>query len=197
MAKTKFKFKITGLELEFEGNRDELPTLSAGVAEQISGLLNAPGVVADPAATRKFVDSKTTTPDAAPAAAKKRAKNTGGKRTKAEPLNWRHEPDKWGTPSQEWNPTNKSLWLMYVAENENGTSEFTASLIASTFNAMFKEAKLIRGSNVSRDLSKAKSATPSLVGSSSTGDVDSWFLTQAGKKLAEELVKEARGLPKE
>jgi len=53
---------------------------------------------------------------------------------------------------------------------------------------------LIRPSNVSRDLGKAKTVAPAKVNEDSTKSPSTWFLTVEGEKTAVELVTAGRGL---
>jgi hypothetical protein len=120
-------------------------------------------------------------------------KNTSSSTEDVDALAWRHEPDKWGSPLQSWNPTKKAIWLLYVAEKELNQGGLTTKQIHQTFNTQFKQAGQISGSNVARDLGKAKTnAKEKPVGEDVTKNPNQWFLTETGRKLAEQLVVEAK-----
>lgn len=81
---------------------------------------------------------------------------------------------------------------MYVVSQELKLSQLTAPQIADTFNRKFKQAGLIRGTNVSRDLGNLKTRNPSQVGEDTTQTVSEWFLTDAGIAQAQETIKETQ-----
>ena len=205
MAKTKFKFKIKELEIEFEGDQRDTPKVVDAMSNQLSGLMQTPGLMSDsqPVAlpaptTNEVIESKPKN------LRKSRSKSSSGsssgssssKRSKKEaPVDLNHDAEKWGNPQESWNPTNKAIWLMYVIENEvNEIGSITASRIASTFNKHFKSFGQIKPSNVSRDLKKAAKDKPAKVQTDTAKEGMAWFLLKGGKDYAAELVKQARGI---
>lgn len=197
MSKFKIKLKLTGLEIEIEGTKEDLPIISQNLANQLGNVITpaanmvqgarpaiphipaAPGLDADETKSRR-----------------KSPRKNGGADTKAKKavaLDFVHDSSKWGTPSQDWNPTKKSLWLLYVVKAAGAATEMTATEVANTFNKHFRQAGTIQPSNVSRDLGKAKKQAPALVGEMTNQDPSPWFLTAEGEKIAIELVREGLG----
>ena len=117
---------------------------------------------------------------------------TSSKEGAVETIEWQHDPLKYGNPQQSWNPTKKAIWLLYVVSQERGISQLSAPRITDTFNRKFKQAGTVRGSNVSRDLGKAKTRNPSWAQEDTTKSPSEWFLTIAGVKEAQSAVEEAR-----
>lgn len=109
-------------------------------------------------------------------------------------LDWVHDAAAWGTPSQEWSTADKAIWLLYVAEKATGQTELTATCIAKTFNKHFKQAKTITSSHVGRDLGKVKIGKDAQVGENATSEPARWFLIDAGRREAERLIAESRGV---
>lgn len=202
MAKTKFEIELTGLKIKFEGEREEMPSFSNAVANQVGQLLTTPTVTEQaslpapkPETDSQIIEAK---PKSLRKSRAKKASSDGASRPgrKKEPaVDWKHDPDKWGNPLQNWNPTKKSIWLLYILENLANVKMLTSSGIANTFNKHFKETGQIQTGNVTRDLRKAKKAVPALVHNDSTEKGEPWYLLEAGKKIAEQLVLEARGIP--
>ena len=196
-ARVEVEIEIQSLKIKIRGDRDEAPRIAQRITEQMRGLVApAASIAADgPAATPlPPVDVEAKPPSASRSRARKAQRVAPASDTGASSPKWQHDPDKWGNPKQSWNPTKKALWLLYVVANETAIKEMTAGQIAEVFNAHFREAGTIRGSNVSRDLGRAKQASPPLVGQATAGDANGYFLTEAGKKFAEAAVADARGL---
>ncbi len=173
MSKFKIKFKLTGLEIEIEGSREEIPQISRNLGQQLSGML-APaaglvqGEVID-ADRRLAAASPSVT--SAPAAATPQRKRTGGKKrgksngASASPAGagtaeavvaFSHDAARFGIPRQTWSTAKKALWLLYAVGEQGGPQELTAQQITATFNKQFREAKQIIVQNVARDLGKMK-----------------------------------------
>lgn len=199
MAKTKFKIKITGLEVEFEGDREDLPRVTENIAGQMGGMMSIPSVVAPARVLPPPTQETVSEPNQKPKRRKSKTISTSGstqsKSTKkAQPIDWDHDIERWGQPPQSWNPTKKAIWLIYVVKQETSRTEVTASEIAESFNKHFQESGRISASNVSRDLRKVKQQQPALASNNTTASPNPWYLTQAGVLYAEGLVAEARGL---
>lgn len=202
MAKTKFKIKLTGLEIEFEGERDEVPAVANTMRNQLTEILSAPAALTSSKSSNSSAllgQEKEVVEVQASTNKVSRSKNSSNGRSstrknKEPAIDWRHDASKWGTPSQGWNPTKKSIWLLYVVEQELGQTDITVSQIATTFNKHFKQSGKVQASNVSRDLSKAKVKQPIHVQEDTTQDPSKWYLTVSGKDYAADLVKEALGI---
>lgn len=69
--------------------------------------------------------------------------------------------------------------------------EFSASVIAATFNKHFKSFGTILAQNVLRDLGKEKGKSGA-VNSDASQDPMQWYLLEAGKKLIPALIEEAK-----
>ena len=199
MSKMKIKLKITGFELEVEGSSNEVPKIMKDVQDQMSSLIAPPSIM-DNKVDDKIID--TSFEDVSPKDGKKgkpksksnknskKSNTTSNTKNDVSNLLWVNDPDKWGTPQQKWNPTNKILWVLYVVEQEKNISQLALSNIVNVFNTSFKEAGTILHPNASRDIKKAK--TKKLVGENTTKTPSEWYLTQDGKKEAERLIAEAR-----
>jgi hypothetical protein len=202
MSKFRIKLKLTGFEMEVEGNRSDVPAITQNVGEQFAGLLMPATRIVEGEVPE---DRQTIQPqpiDVTPVAAKRSRRRravaavpASAEKDGAATVDWRHDTSKWGAPQQSWNPTKKAIWLLYVVSKETDITELSASRLASTFNKHFKQAGLVRANNLSRDLGKLKSEREAPVSEDTTKKPSTWFLTQAGIKRAEQLVGEAIGKP--
>lgn len=199
MSKFKITLKLQGLELEIEGSKDDIPHLSKNVANQLAGLI-APAAATASIGAEHEQQIRTINPGGGEPLKKPRRKKANSNKTispsgdrHSNSIDWVHDPEKWGSPQQTWNTADKSIWLLYVVEKEQHLTELSQPEITSTFNKHFKQAGILKPSNVSRDLGKKKSGTkdaPALVGENTTKSPSTWFLTDAGKKHAEKLISE-------
>lgn len=201
MSKFKVRLKIQGLELEIDGSREDVPAIAHSLQQQVGGLMNPAGTMIEGELEPAKLAAVTVSPEAPAKARRRRRRPTQGggapngeSRASADAAkDFRHSPEDWGFPRQDWTTAVKSVWLLYVVEKQDGSKELTAKEIALTFNKHFKQAGAIKAHNVTRDLGKLKAQAPSQV-SEDTGSTPSrWFLTTAGYQRAEELVIEARG----
>lgn len=196
MSKMKIKLKITGFELEVEGSSDEVPKILKDVQNQMSNMIAPPSIMSGKILDTGYeeVDRNEELPKN-----KSKGKSKSTKRTTTstntkndiQGLLWSNDPNKWGTPQQKWNPTNKMLWTLYVLIQEKQVSQLPLSSIVNIFNSSFKEAGTMMHANASRDIKKAK--TNKFVGEDPTKNPSEWYLTQEGKKKAEEIISEAKG----
>lgn len=198
MTKFKMKLKLTGFELEIEGNREDIPQIAQAVGQQIVGMLDpAASIVSGtapaqhpPQATPQFIEA---TP-----IRKKRRKTTSATTNTSETekiptiLNWKHDPSKWSSPTQSWSTLDKAIWTLYVAEQETKETELTVRQISDTFNTHFKQAKTVRVPNVTRDLGNKKGGKEALVGENTTVSPSKWYLTESGKLHATKLISEGK-----
>ena len=197
MSEFKIKLKIEKLELEVEGTRDDLPQISQQIGEKIVGLTNPilleeepeerqPSVMEQDVSQNGISKKKRSTPK------RKTKKNENSKAGSEEVITWKHDPGKYGSPAQAWSTKDKSIWVMYVIKEVDGTDELTAKQIAESFNKNFKQAGTIRSQNIARDLGKEKNNKESLIGENTTNDPATWFLTTKGITKAKDMIAEIR-----
>jgi hypothetical protein len=193
MARTEFEIEITGLKIKYKGERQELPRFMDNFRSSVGGLLTPPEEL-NGSTNGHEITTVESTPEPKRKAGKQRSKSpvTGDSQTAA--LDWAHDPEKWGNPKQEWAAIQKIIWLLFVARNESSQQELTAGRISGTFNKKFKEAGKLISNNMSRDLTRAKTQVPPPVQNNTAVNPVTWYLTEAGIKQAEALVKQARGL---
>ncbi len=192
MSKIKFKFKITGLELEFEGSREDVPMITTALGNQFQSMINPPAEIS--AGHVEVIDS---TPKVMLSnAPKKRRKSpkpasaNGQESHKKESnaLTWRHDPKKYSSPLQGWKVWQKAIWTIYVVSKECNVDELSGPQIVEIFNREFKSAGTIRGTNISRDLGKLKLGKDALVGET-VGNPSRWFLTDKGEEEVLKLIE--------
>lgn len=193
MSKFRVKMKLQGFELEIEGSREDASLIGRNIGEQISGILASGNHIIDGEVSSTAGAALTPgnlLDDASKKRGRRRSKTTvtGGERGNTLVIEFRHDPMKFGTPTQDWTTTQKAIWLLYVAKEVAGAAEMSTSQVVKTFNTQFRQAKTVTNSNVSRDLGKAKIASPSLVGEDNTKSPPTWFLTQEGVRRAQELI---------
>lgn len=207
MAKTKFSLKITGLEISYEGEREDLPRFTSEIGSQLMGLATLPNSQLTnrgnhlPTQKRLFEPPQDEPAekiiDVTPVKKSKKARRVSVPRSDSPaadiPINWRHSPEKWGNPRDKWNPTRKSIWLLYVLIQEQTLHEMSAPEISTFFNTHFRTFGQIFAGNVSRDLRKAQKQTPPPIQAITGSTPEKWFLTDSGKQMAATLVTEARG----
>ncbi|MBL8713427.1 MAG: hypothetical protein JNM12_11040 [Alphaproteobacteria bacterium] len=195
MGKFKIKMKLQGLELEIEGSREDVPLISENLGRQMAGLLQPAGAIVEGEVSSKQIDLFPQTTDTV-ITKRSRRRKTGTSTVGTSPsegvatgaIDWRHDPSKFGVPSQTWNTSDKSVWLLYVIAEAAEQKELSAGRIAKTFEKHFRQAGVLKPSNVSRDLGKLKLATPALTGEDTTKDPSLWYLTDAGRKHAQQLI---------
>lgn len=196
MAKFKLKMKLTGFELELEGERSEVPLMAANLGQQFAQLLEPAANIAEGETPRKSVPNSSLPAaqiEDKPARGRVRRAGNGAARSSAAALTFVHDSATWGNPRQDWNPTKKVTWLLHVIEAITGTKELSIPVIAATFNSQFKQYGKVQPSNVSRDLNKLKSGTNALfVEDVADGTVSKWCLSAKGKVEAEKLVAQAK-----
>jgi hypothetical protein len=199
MAKFEIEFELQGLKLKVKGEREDIPQIAQNLGQQVAGLFQPMADIVDGQVPRKQVEA--TVQGAEPNG---RAKVGRPRRSRppsqtdgsSEPkvIEWAHDPNKWGTPKQQWKGWQKILWLLYVVDQEKGLKELSGPQIADTFNTHFRQAGLLNKNSMPRDLGALKQRTPSFVGDRATQSPITWFLTEMGVKEAEKLVADAKGL---
>jgi hypothetical protein len=201
MSKFSMKMKVQGFELEINGTREDAEKLTQAIKEQMAGLLPPVGTILDGATPADNDDLPlfNVTPSAEPAAKKPRRKRiqaipaTGGSGDKINSLPaYAHDPEKFGTPSQDWKTAEKAVWTLYCVKESGGPTELSGKVIADLFNTHFRESGTIKTGNVNRDLGRLKTEEkPSPVADDAVKGV--WYLTDTGIRRAQNLVALARG----
>lgn len=203
MAKFKISLKLQSLEVNIEGEREDIPAISRALSQQLTGLI-APSVATASSSHDGDDSTQTAVPRQAVElveevkrkSAKKRApskRSVPSSESVESVVDWRHDPIKYGNPSQAWSTANKALWLLYVVGEAADVKELAAKRIADTFNKHFRQSKTITVFNVSRDLGKLKGKAPAAVGEDTTKDPSNWYLTTEGIRVAQGFVAEALG----
>jgi hypothetical protein len=201
MAKFRVRMKLSGLELEIDGSREDMPIIANSLGKQLSGLLQPSAQIVD----GEVVSEAPLMPAAQPQddSTKRRrgrrrgvppASGGGSTASGENTLDWRHDPTKYGSPKQEWTTSDKILWTLYVAGEETGTREMNGGQLTRTFNKHFRQAGQLQRQNVYRDLGKLKTGRKGelpLVSENTTASPTTWFLTEAGTKAAQQLVLSA------
>jgi len=191
MAKFRIRLKLQALELEVDGEREDIPAISSAIQQQFAGLIQPAESVADGhkqiEAPAQVVDV-----DLTKARSKGRPRSSGRKNADtpaAQPLDFRNDPGKYGNPQQSWNVTDKCVWFLHVLKELDVVGEVTGPQLAATFNNHFKAAGAIHPPLVTRELSKAKVRVPALVGEDKKQDPSLWYLTDEGSRYAQQLVQ--------
>jgi hypothetical protein len=200
LSRFKIKFKIQGLELEIEGDRRDVGLISRAVGDQVAGLVAPTNEIVDgerAAVPRGMIDI---TPQPAEKKPRKRAatgtRNNAGSAPTA--IDFVHEPQRFGTPTQKWRATQKAMWLIFAVGELKQATQLNAGTIFATVNKHFRQAGLLQRSNVARDLGRVKlknGETPPLVGEDTTKSPTEWFLTDEGKRNVSGLITESLGTP--
>ena len=202
--KVKFKLKITGFELEMEGTKESTAQITSQVSETLRGLIKPP-TLEDDEKGRNGQDKSNHTEDvdvtviSSTAGNKRRRtsssrnKQNSGVKVEAKALDFKNEPEKFGTPIMKWSTSTRSLWILYVVKNTLNIDGLTSHEIAETFNKHFRQAKMIRSFTISRDLGKLKIASSNaLVGEDTTKDPAVWYITEAGEKHIQKIIAEQK-----
>lgn len=203
MSKFSIKLKLTGLEVDIQGSREDIPLIAQGLAQQLTGFISPAAAIAH------GDDFEPATPKAVAAPlvhevtrrAKRKATNpvraaeTTDKT--ATTINFRNDPGKYGTAKQTWRTAPKCVWLLYVIGEITGTKEASGTTLANTFNKHFKQSGAVMVGNVNRDLGKLKTkpagGKPAIVGEDTTQTPSMWYLTEEGTRFAQTLVADALG----
>jgi hypothetical protein len=205
-SKFKVTLKLQGFELQVEGSREDIPLLTKNVGAQLAGMLmpasnmvegNAPALPPPRGQTFQNTGATTRSPPAPKrgkghrASAKDRSSSAGGSKE----ILWQHDANAWGTPLQGWKGPEKAVWLLYVAKQSAAASEMTVGQMVATFDRLFRTAGRLNKGNVARDFKGLNSEPPPKVAMNGSVEPATWYLTDAGNKLAVNLVKQARGEP--
>lgn len=193
MSKFKIKVKLTGFELEIEGDRQDIPALTRSVSKQLGGMIAPPS--ADLFEDAEIVpDTPAALPEAKKPAKKKRpsAAKSATSISKSEvahaiELNKRSVESKYGTPKQQWSSGDKLLWLLYVADKEAGLQGLSSGQLKETFNKHYRTNGAVTAQNTA-DLRKKVISNPALLGKDTSKEPVTWYLTEAGLRHVEALI---------
>jgi hypothetical protein len=192
MGKFRLRLKVQALEVEIDGEREDLPAITSAFNRQLGGLVEPVEVVAN---GRKLggVDKVIDAADSNKKGGGNRNRRSNGARSAegATPIEFRHDAAKYGNPLQGWNLTEKSIWLLAVVKGIAQVKEVSGPQIAATFNQQFKQSGKIHPPLVTRELGKAKVQNPAPVGE----DKGLYYLTPEGDKQAQKLVQDALNPP--
>jgi len=188
MAKFRIRLKVQALELEIDGEREDIPLITRTVGRQFSGLIEPAEVAAD---TQKQLAplSVPTDGDGTKGKPPRRSRANKSPADTAEPIQFRHDSGKYGNPLQTWGVAEKCLWLLHVLKHSTDTNEATAPQLVATFKHHFKAAGKLHPPHVTRELTKAKGDNPAPIGE----DSGQWFLTDEGERQAKQLIKTVIG----
>ncbi|HSC17978.1 MAG TPA: hypothetical protein VLC74_03595 [Rhizomicrobium sp.] len=195
MSKFRVKLKLQGFELEMEGTRDELPAIGENVGRQLANFISPSMAMIEGEISTPPING-TSVPEGNADSVRRRtrrrrsppASGVGSAGEEMKAIIWQHDSQKHGSPSQSWNTATKAIWTLYVASEVPEQSTLTSKQIADTFNKHFKQAGMIMVGNVTRDLGNAKLKKPSPVGEDATHEPSGWFLTDEGRRQAQQLV---------
>jgi hypothetical protein len=187
MGKFKIHLKLQGLELDIEGDRSDMAAINNAVAREITGLIQPAAALtngAEPPATPPTIEGEIDN-GKKPRPRKRPSGSRSSSDISGQAVDFRHDPAKYGNPSQSWSVTQKAIWLIYVLKGIQGLNEIAASQLLATFNENFKQAKTIHPPHLSRDLGFAKVQNPAPVGEHK----GMWYLTDEGERQAKELIQ--------
>ena len=200
--KFKISLKLTGLDIQIEGSKEDVPLMTTAIGNQIAGLLAPASKIIEGEITKtnepisnEILESKNKPKKRRTSSQKNRnlSKSDNDESEMQKFIDLKHNSSKWGIPLQKWKTVDKSLWLLYILSEERLANELTSRIISDTFNRHFRQSGTIRPNNISRDFGKLKSKAPSLVSENTALSPSKWFLTQAGIIHAKELVEQALG----
>jgi len=189
MAKFRIRLKVQALELEIDGEREDLPLITSTVNRQFAALVEPAEVISEVPKLPNSNGSGSTSND--DGRGKPTRRRPPANRTPAElagPIDYRHDPARFGVPNQNWSILEKVIWMLWVLQH-TGTKEYVAGQIVATFNHNFKAAGKLHPPHVPRELQRAKVETPTPIGE----DKERWYLTSEGERQAKELVTKALG----
>jgi hypothetical protein len=205
-----FEFEITGLKLKVKGNdsstqvadlQRQVQGLMATITSLAQGQLQTPPQIQENGTAANLLEGAQQIPQlpAPPNGTRVATRRTpaarrgtaSGPRQRAEAIDFKHDADQYGFPRQNWATAQKAMWTIYVLAEQGDTKEFSASVIAATFNKHFKSFGTILAQNVLRDLGKEKGKSGS-VNSDASQEPMKWYLLEAGKKMIPALVEEAK-----
>ena len=186
MAKFHIRLKLQGLDLEVDGERQDIPAITNAVQQQLTNLVIPGEVIVD---GHKQLgggsEAGATQDDDKRRRASRRERRPAGDSAPAAAIEFRHDSATYGNPVQAWSVTEKCIWLLYVLKKAAGASEVSGPALAATFNQYFKPSGKLHPPNVTRELAKLKVQNPAPIGE----DKGNYYLTGEGDKQAESLIK--------
>ena len=189
MAKFRIRLKVQALELEIDGEREDIHAISSAVQQQFAGLvLPAEGVVDTKQLGNGSGGNGSSTADddkGKKSQRKQRGSSRGSGEAVGQPIEFRHDGAKYGNPIHEWSITEKLIWLLYILKSITETKELSGPQLAATFNQYFKGSGRIHPPHVTMHLNKAKLSNPPPIGE----DKGNYYLTDSGDKQAEQLIQ--------
>jgi hypothetical protein len=191
MSKFIIKVEMQGLKIEVEGTKEDAPRIAQQLGKQFGNLLQSPAALASGNGS-SVIEGDIVNDDGAGKKPKKARKSSGGGGTKtpAEELSFVHDSGQYGSPQQGWTQVQKSIWFLYIVEKQANVTQLTSYSIAKNFNHHFKASGQINGGNVMKGLDKEKlKGTNATVGADMTDGTAKYFLTTAGKAIAQMLAK--------
>lgn len=190
MAKFRIHLKLQGLDLEVDGERQDLPAITDAVQQQLSSLVIPGEIITD---GRKPLGSGGDGAEATQEEENKRKRparrdrRPAGDGAPAVAIEFTHDAATYGNPIQSWGVAEKCIWLLYVLKQIAQVKEVSGPLLAATFNQYFKPSGKLHPPHVTRDLAKLKVQNPTPIGE----DKGNYYLTSEGDKQAEALIKAA------
>jgi hypothetical protein len=212
-----FEFEITGLKLKIKGDPGDASGRVADLQRQVQGLMSTINSLVQqgagtpplplPAENGKSAakllqvgserpPSENSAPWDGVRRRQPRKNAPSNPRQRADAIDFKHDADQYGFPKQNWTTAQKAMWMIYVLAENGEIKEFSASVIAATFNKHFKSFGTILAQNVLRDLGKEKGKSGA-VNSDASQDPMKWYLLEAGKKQIPGLIEEAKRPPAE
>jgi len=190
MSKFKLKVKLSGLEIEVEGDQEHAPKIAENIGYQLSQIMQPAALIEAPENRHEgpMIEAQNTANGSRSTRRRRRGNKTGtnGGSETTPATTWNHNLDRFGTPLQEWKSVQKIAWMLLVIEKANGTkAEMSTTQIARTFNEKFKSSGIIYKGNVARDLGTTSDQFGEMEGR--------WFLKDKGREAAEKLILEATG----
>jgi hypothetical protein len=129
MSKFKVEVEVQGYKVELgrvkfsvEGTKEDAPRIAQQIERQLSGMVQAPAVMAPTAlapgngnAAPPVIDGEIRTDDAGSTKRKPAGKRQsgGGAKTAPDSLNLSLDPATHGSPTQAWTTAEKSIWFLY------------------------------------------------------------------------------------
>jgi hypothetical protein len=189
--------KLQGFELEVEGTREDALRINERLGDQISALLRPAGAIVDGEIAPPAQPPINPMPEVAlnkKARRRKEHNSTAAVGSLSSAIDFKHAPERYGNPKAEWNTAKKAQWLLYVVKEAANLDGLSNRTLAETFNKHFRQSGKITSNHVSRDLGRLKAkVNPSPVGEDTTKDPPTWYLTEEGRKGAQNSVSEALG----
>lgn len=189
MSKFSIKVKLQGLEIEVEGTKEDAPRIASQLGKQIGGLLQSPAALASgngaPTIDTEIVEANN---GAVPKKKTKRG-GSGVTKTSADDFNLVHDPEKYGTPRQEWTQAQKAIWFLHIVGEQSQIKQQTSYCIAKNFNKYFKSSGQLNSANVMRGLERERQKSPTTVNADMNSGTAKYFLTISGTALAQKLSK--------